>query len=165
VKDLFGPNFNYGSADPDGERLRSIEEDSTMEILTSIERAVLSLTAAEAESLEQIYQEFQLAERAVPLADAADAVRSLLDKGLLSPQRSGVEPVQTDMSRIWRARFEPTPQGREMIERDRPKPPPGWPEGRIYPGMFQGLIPDISAEEIEETRRELWSNFPRDLPG
>jgi hypothetical protein len=136
-----------------------------METLTSIERAVLSLTAAEAEGLEQIYQEFQLTERAVPLADAADAVRSLLEKGLLSPRPSGGEPSQTDMSRVWRARFEPTPKGREIIERDRPKPPPGWPEGRIYPGMFQGLIPDIRADELDETRREMWSNFPRDLPG
>jgi hypothetical protein len=148
----------------DGERLRSIEEDSRMETLTSIERAVLSLTAAEAESLEQIYQEFQLTEQTVPLADAADAVRSLLEKGLLSPRLSDVEPSQTDMSRVWRARFEPTPKGREIIERDRPKPPPGWPEGRIYPGIFQGLIPDISAEELDETRREMWSNFPRDVP-
>ena len=45
-----------------------------------------------------------------------------------------------------------------------PLPPPGWPGGRIYPGMFRGLIPDMSAEEIDHARREMWGSLPRDFP-
>jgi hypothetical protein len=132
-----------------------------METLTPIERAVLGTTADEPENLEQIYQHLQASPAAVPLSDA---VWSLVERGRLEPRPPGDEPLPDVPRRVWMARFEPTPQGRELIDEGRPKPPPGWPEGRVYFGIFKDLIPKISAEEIDEARRGMWGNFPRDFP-
>jgi hypothetical protein len=135
-----------------------------METLTPIERAVLGTTADAPENLEQIYQLLNSLPAAVPLSEAADAVWSLVERGLLATQPPGDEPLPDVPRRVWKARFEPTPQGRELINEGGPKPPSGWPEGRVYFGMFKGMIPEISAEEIDEARREMWGNFPRDFP-
>jgi hypothetical protein len=135
-----------------------------MDTLTPIERAILGTTAYGPENLEVIYQRLHASPAAVPLSETADAVLALVEKGLLVPQSAGDEPLPDDPRRVWKARFEPTSQGLHLIEDDRPKPPPNWPEGRVYAGMFKGLIPDISAEELDEARREMWGNFPRDFP-
>ena len=132
-----------------------------MQTLTAIEWQVLRLTAVEPENLEQIHDQLRNLPGKAPLADAADAVRSLVEKGVLSPKPAENEQVD-EVSRIWRAKFEPTTEGREALTESRPGPPPGWPEGRIYPGMFAGMIPEISDEEIREARREMWGDFPKD---
>ena len=134
-----------------------------MQTLTPIEWQVLRLTAVEPESLEQIHDQLRNPPWQAPLADAADAVRSLVEKGILLP-RTGDSDQVDEISRIWKATFEPSTAGRDALTKSRPMPPPGWPEGRIYPGMFAGMIPDISVEEIAEARREMWGNFPRDFP-
>lgn len=132
--------------------------------LTETERAVLGATARGPEDLEHIYERLHAPPRGMPLSEAADAVRSLVEKGLLAPRPSGDSPPPEDLSRVWKSRFEPTPEAREALDGDRPGPPPGWPKGRVYPGMFKGLIPEISREEIDELRRETWAEFPRDAP-
>ena len=63
------------------------------------------------------------------------------------------------------AKAEPSPQAGTMMAEEGPlPPPPGLPEGSIYFGVFRGLIPEITREEIDEARREMWGNFPRDFP-
>ncbi len=134
-----------------------------MESLTPIEWQVLRLTAGVPENLEQIYDQLRNPPWEAPLADAADAVRSLVEKGILAPKAGAADTVD-EVSRIWKSEFEPTTEGREALIEAQPSPPPGWPEGRIYPGMFKGLIPEITREDIDEVRREMWANFPRDFP-
>jgi hypothetical protein len=36
------------------------------------------------------------------------------------------------------------------------------PKRNTYCGALVGQIPDITAEEIDELRHEMWRNFPRD---
>jgi DNA-binding PadR family transcriptional regulator len=131
-----------------------------MQTLTPIEWQVLRLTAGEPENLEQIHDQLRNPPWKAPLADAADAVRSLVEKGILAPRAEDADEV----SRIWKATFAPTTEGREVLAEGRPSPPPGWPEGRIYPGIFKGLVPSVTREDIDEIRREMWANFPRDFP-
>lgn len=120
-----------------------------METLTPIEWRVLEVTAGTPGDLEHLYQRLH-----VPLADAANAVRSLVTKGILST-RSEVPPPADDVDRLLRSEFEPTTKGREALTAARPGPPPGWPEGRVYPGMFAGMMPDIPFEVFKENRREM----------
>ena len=122
-----------------------------METLTPIEWQILRLTAGEPENLEQIHDQLRNSPWQAPLADAADAVRSLVEKGIIAPRAEEADEV----SRIWKATFEPTIEGREALAESRPSPPPGWPEGRIYPGMFAGMMPDIPFEVFKKNRREM----------
>ena len=132
-----------------------------MQTLTPIEWQVLRLTAVVPENLEQIHDQLRNLPGKAPLADAADAVRSLVEKGILTPKATENEQVD-EVSRIWKATFEPTTEGREALTESRPGPPPGWPEGRIYPGMFAGMMSEISTVEIDEARRQMWENAPKD---
>ena len=34
---------------------------------------------------------------------------------------------------------------------------------RSLRGLWKGLVPDITEEEIAQARREMWGNFPRDV--
>ena len=129
-----------------------------METLTPIEWQILRLTAGEPENLEQIHDQLRNPPWKAPLADAADAVRSLVEKGILAPRDEEADEV----SRIWKATFEPTTEGREALAGSRPSPPPGWPEGRIYPGMFAGMMPDIPFEVFKENRREMSRKYAED---
>lgn len=135
-----------------------------METLTATELAVLSLTANQPEDLEHIYEHLHAPPRSIRLADAADAVKSLVEKGLLVSQLSEDGSLKKDVSHLWKARFAATENAKNALSDERPSPPPGWPKGRIYPGMFKGMIPDLSAEEIDEARREMWSGFAEDIP-
>ncbi len=137
-----------------------------MQSLSPIELLVLDATVRGPEDLERIHERLRGRTPNVPLDRVADAVWSLAEKDLLAPRPSGDAPLPEDARRVWKARFEPTPRGRELLAEEGPlPPPPGWPEGRVYSGMFRGLIGNISEEEIDEARREMWGNFPRDFPG
>ena len=125
--------------------------------LTPVERAVLDGASHAPEILEQIYLRLHTPPASVALADAADAIRSLLKQGLLKTEPAGGSP--DDPAVIWTSSFSATPEGREVLADGPLPPPPGWPEGRIYPGMFRGLIPDLSAEEIDQARRAMLGNF------
>jgi hypothetical protein len=132
-----------------------------MQNLTPIEWQVLRLTAVVPENLEQIHDQLRNLPGKAPLADAADALRSLVEKGILSPKAVENEHVD-EVSRIWKATFEPTTEGREALTESRPGPPPGWPEGRIYPGMFAGMMPDIPFEVFKENRRDMSRKYSED---
>ena len=134
-----------------------------MTSLTPIEWQVLELTAREPENLEQIHEHLHRPPWTTRLADAADALRALVEKGMLSPRHDEAPPPE-DLSRVWKATFEPTPQGREVLSQVRPGPPPGWPKGRVYLGMFEGLIPDIPFEVFKENRREMSPKYSEE-PG
>lgn len=128
-----------------------------METLKPIKLRVLEATAGT--PVEHLYQRLH-----VPLADAASAVRSLVTKGILSTRSEGPPPAD-DVDRLLRSEFEPTTKGREALTEARPGPPPGWPEGRIYPGMFAGMIPDIPFEVFKENRREMSRKYSEDAYG
>jgi len=127
--------------------------------LTETELAVLGVTASEARDLETIYEQLHVPPRPIPLAEAADAVRALVEKGLLSPRSAEGEATPDDLSSVWKARFEPTPLAREVLPEG---PPPGWPPGRVYPGMFKGLIPNLPFEVFKENRREMAPKYGED---
>ena len=134
-----------------------------METLTPIELQVLRLTAGEPENLEQIYGHLRDSPLKAPLADVADAVRSLVEKRAIAPREEGPTPTD-EWGRLLRAAFEPTSKGREALSEatSGPPPPPGWPEGRIYPGMFAGMIPDVPFEVFKENRREMSRKYGED---
>ncbi len=138
------------SSPDDGRRLKIRKVENLMETLTPIERLVLEETSRGPETLEQIRDHLRL-----PLAEAADAVRSLVDRGMVSPRTKG-EDVPQDLSRIWKAAFEPTSKGRDALAEVLPEPSP---RARISAGMFAGLIPPITAEEMDEARREMWGGW------
>lgn len=43
-----------------------------------------------------------------------------------------------------------------------PDPPSGWPKGRFYAGMFEGMIPDIPFEVFKKNRREMSQKYVGD---
>jgi len=134
-----------------------------MQSLSPIELLVLDATLCGPEDLERIHERLRGRTPNVPLARVADAVWSLAEKDLLAPRPSGDAPLPEDARRIWKARFEPTPRGRELLAEEGPlPPPPGWPEGRVYSGMLRGLIPDIPFEVFEENRREMSRKYGED---
>lgn len=98
-----------------------------MSCLTPLEWSVLNATADDAENLEQIYKviafefsaenysrddpdAFYWRERTPPvlLADVADAVHSLLNRGLLQARSESEDGC------LWRSWFEPTAEGRRL---------------------------------------------------
>lgn len=99
------------------------------------ELLILNAAADDPENLEQIYravslefspenyepdnpQAYYLRETRppVPLADVADAVRSLAEKGLLRARtESGGPQSLQDLTYVWRAWFELTPAGRKQL--------------------------------------------------
>ena len=119
-----------------------------METLTPIEWRVLEVAAGTPGNLEHLYQRLH-----VPLADAADAVRSLVEKGLIEskPDDPATAPKSDDPSRYWRAKFEPTGQGQEILQATAGKPP----ARRSLFGIFAGRIPDIPFEVFKENRRDM----------
>ena len=135
-----------------------------MATLTPVEKRVLDTTAHGPENLEGIYRRLHASPSPVPLADTVEAVRSLLEKGLLRPE-SESEPAPPDEAGVvWKARLATTFEGRD-VSTSEPAETSAWPKGvRAYAGMFKGLIPDFTAEEINQARREMWGNFPREFP-
>lgn len=127
-----------------------------METLTPIEWRVLEVTAGTPGDLEHLYQKLH-----VPLADAADAVRSLVDKGLIGskPDDPANVPAPDDPSRYWRAKFEPTGQGQEILQSTEGKPPT---RPSLF-GVFAGRIPDIPFEVFKENRREMSRKYSEDF--
>jgi hypothetical protein len=127
-----------------------------METLTPIEWRVLEVTAGTPGDLEHLYQRLH-----VPLADAADAVRSLVDKGLIEsmPADPAAVAKPDDPSRFWRAKFEPTGQGQEILHSTEGKPPA---RPSLF-GVFAGRIPDIPFEVFKENRREMSRKYSEDF--
>jgi hypothetical protein len=108
-----------------------------MTALTTIQRRVLNATADDFEDLEQIYrsiclefssENFGASDRrmfywresvdAVPLAEIVEAIRLLVDQGLLSvrlPQGNTLAITSNDLSYLWRAWFTTTDAGRALL--------------------------------------------------
>ncbi len=139
-----------------------------MMTLSPIERAVLSATAKGPETFEVIYQNLHAAPTATPLADTAEAVQSLIQKGLLEllpdPIKiSSSAGVSLDAIPIWRAPIEATSRGREVLSELRPSGA-AWPRGeRARLGMFEGQLADIPIEVFKENRREMSPRYSREL--
>lgn len=149
-----------------------------METLTPIERSVLELTTQGAADLEQLYWRLHEAPVAVPLADTADAVESLIHRGLIAAESDRAEPargepkggaVAAELVLIWRVQLAVTPRGREALAADKggtAQPTPGSPSGAgtsLF-GAWNDLGIRVTREDIDEVRREMWANFPRDEP-
>ncbi len=129
-----------------------------MQTLTPIEWKVLRLTAVEPENLEQIYDQLRNPPWKTPLAETADAVRSLVEKGILSPRAEDAEQLD-DVSRIWKATFEPTAEGKQAISEETLENP----TRKSYFGVFQDRGIHVTREDIDESRREMWKNPPKDV--
>jgi hypothetical protein len=108
-----------------------------MQTLDRIAWEVLNATADDCENLEQIYRlvSYELIEtpdsltksiydyRSIPgapfLSEVADRVRALVDRGLLRPvmdEEGRPWQAREDLSYVWRAWFEMTPEGRNAWE-------------------------------------------------
>jgi hypothetical protein len=103
-----------------------------MEPISSTEWLVLNATADDAENLEQIYRSIALefspahyhptdpkayywreARPPVLLSEIADAILSLVARGLLNPRWDPADQSRRDdLSYVWRAWFELSPEGR-----------------------------------------------------
>jgi hypothetical protein len=106
--------------------------------LHPVDWEILNATADDCENLEQIYLSvcFELVEArpdmkhshrrlqpAILLQDVADRVRGLVERGLLRPvmdEEGGPPPSLADLSYVWRAWFEMTPDGRRSWESASP---------------------------------------------
>jgi hypothetical protein len=106
--------------------------------LTRTQWLVLNATADDFEDLERIYRSLSLefspgkydpsdpssfywreAKDCVPLAEIADCVRDLVDRGLLSVKlqdECGTSYTRTDPSYVWRGWFQMTPYARTLVE-------------------------------------------------
>ena len=134
------------------------EGNWTMDTLTPVEWDVLRAVAAGPIDLEGLYPRFQLGHR-TRLADLADALRHLADAGLIAPEPGPAPP--DDPSVVWKARFAPTPRGEEAMGEAKGT------SADVRPSLFgiwkdEGI--DLSLEDLAEVRREMWRNFPRELP-
>jgi hypothetical protein len=106
-----------------------------MAVLTKTQWLVLNATADDLEDLEKIYRSINLefcpqdsgdsdsfywrdVKDRVPLADIADCIRGLVDQGLLTARMpdTGGPPDRHDLSYIWRAWFQMTPEARALVE-------------------------------------------------
>jgi hypothetical protein len=128
-----------------------------MATLTPIEQAVLNFTADESENLEQIYRSFSLTSQTIRLEDAADAVLSLVQKGLLAPVAEGEQqPVSEsiDPRLVWKSCFGVTSRGRETLAA-APEVPEWVTKRRSYFGVGEGMMPDIPFEVFKENRRDM----------
>jgi hypothetical protein len=147
-----------------------------MESLTSTELAVLDQVASGPKDLEGLFQNLSRSPLDQHLSEVADAVKALVEKGLLMSVDAamaarlhdrGKEDRQfqanVDASYVWKARFMPTPLGEEIrstgINREAA------PGSRLRRGCWKDPeVEDITSEEIAEARREMWGSFPRDIP-
>jgi len=103
-----------------------------MSSLTQIEWLILNETKDDSENLEQLYRALAFefspihyqsnvpdayywreSDPPILLADIADAVRSLVEKGLLSVRHAPSDaPATNDVSYVWRSWFQASPEGR-----------------------------------------------------
>ena len=131
------------------------------EPLTTTEWTILD-AMDDGENLEQIYQRLRHTPRSIPLAEAADTLRALVERGLLG-FRLGHNDQPTcdlrDLSCIWKASFAVTPKGRESLSLPKPPAPPG--RSRFGDWKEHGI--DLKHEDLAEVRQEMWKNFPREL--
>jgi hypothetical protein len=149
-----------------------------METLTPIERAVLESTSQGAGSLEQIYWRLHESPMEVPLADTADAVESLVRRGLIEAESAGAQAprreskggtIAAELVLIWRVELAVTPRGRELLtaggeEMEAPSAKSADEAGPSLFGIWKDLGIRATREDIDEVRREMWANFPRDEP-
>jgi hypothetical protein len=138
-----------------------------MESLTAIEWDVLNATADDPENLEQIYQSIRRhAASPVLLADVADAIRTLLDGGLLvarDEQGRQVDDVSDSMP-LWREWFSMSDRGREVWATSSPARRPEPAARRSLFGVWKDLGIHLTLDDVSEARREMWEGFPRDFP-
>src|SRR4051794_32205798 len=84
--------------------------------LTPTEWEVLEATADDVEDLEQIYINIRHLTPVARLSEVANAIRSLVERGLLAAridENGQPPPAPNDLSYVWRAWFERTPDGRD----------------------------------------------------
>ena len=140
-----------------------------MESLTPTEWEVLNATADDPENLEQIFRMVRDSSPSIPLSEVADAVLTLVEKGLLAARgEEGGQPMllTTDLGYVWRAWFAMTPRGRETWVAHAPgkSSATAIPSGRIYFGAWKDIAVDIPLEDFQEARHEMSRNFPREFP-
>lgn len=129
--------------------------------VSATEWAVLNATAGDVEDLEQIYRSVHHHSPTAPrLPEVADAVRSLVEKGLLAARlgADGGSPAPDDLSFVWKAQFELTPPGRDAwrsSEQVDDAPGPGRPS-RF--GAWKDIAVDVPLGAFEENRREMFSS-------
>ena len=133
-----------------------------METLTAVERDVLIASADAALDLERIYLRLKHLGHSTPLSETADAVRALVSKGLLVPVENG-HAIAEDSSFVWKDRFEPTEQGREIRSDDARNDDSISKRASLF-GIWKDYGITLKAEDLAEVRREMWGNFPRDSP-
>lgn len=139
--------------------------------VSATEWAVLNATADDVEDLEQIYRSVHLHSPTAPrLPEVADAVRSLVEKGLLAAQmgEAGGSPAPDDLSSVWKARFALTPPGRAAWESSAPVVDEPRPERPSLFGAWKDIAVDVPLEAFEENRREMSGGdapSPRTSPG
>lgn len=142
-----------------------------MSTLSPIEFEVLQAVAAndDAENLERVFTLIKSFHSAISLAEIADAIEDLLEKGFLRPRRGGDhanERSSIDTSVVWRDRFEMTPNGRkawssanqESIGTSRPTAAPLF-------GAWKDIAVDIPFEVFKQNRREMWGDSSEDAEG
>jgi hypothetical protein len=132
------------------------------EPLTTTEWAILKAAVNDGETLEQIYQQLQNIPRPVPLAETADAIRTLVARGLLAARMGGVDPPAfdlDDLSCIWKASFAVTPEGKETLASSIP----ATPLRQSLFGAWKDHQIDLTLEDLAEVRREMWKDFPREF--
>ena len=164
-----------------------------MSQITATELEVLDATADDLEDLEQIYLSVRHhSPSPARLPEVADAVRSLVERGLLVARMGEAGgPPKDDLSYVWSAWFEMTPQGRAVWGSTAPAvdaPTPGHPADPAQPapanpstnsgasdaarpaeaprrrslyGLWKEYNIDLRAEDLAEVRREMWRDFPK----
>ena len=140
-----------------------------MESLNPTEWEALNATAEDPENLEQIVRMLRDSSPSITLSEVADAVHSLVEKGLLAVRgEEGGQPLPltSDLGYVWRAWFAMTPRGREAWVAHAPGKSSAStiPSGRISFGAWKDIAVDIPLEDFQEARHEMTRNFPREFP-
>jgi hypothetical protein len=140
-----------------------------MESLNPTEWEVLNATADDPENLERIFRMLRDSSPSITLSEVADAVHTLVEKGLLAARgEAGGQPLPltSDLGYVWRAWFAMTPRGREAWVAHAPEKSSATtiPSGRFHFGAWKDIAVDIPLEDFQEAGHEMSRNFPREFP-
>ena len=140
-----------------------------MESLNPAEWEVLNATADDPENLERIFRMLRDSSPSITLSEVADAVHTLVEKGLLAARgEAGGQPLPltSDLGYVWRTWFAMTPRGREAWVAHAPEKSSATtiPSGRFHFGAWKDIAVDIPLEDFQEAGHEMSRNFPREFP-
>lgn len=140
-----------------------------MESLNPAEWEVLNATADDPENLERIFRMLRDSSPSITLSEVADAVHTLVEKGLLAARgEAGGQPLPltSNLGYVSRAWFAMTPRGREAWVAHAPEKSSATtiPSGRFHFGAWKDIAVDIPLEDFQEAGHEMSRNFPREFP-